>query len=172
MSSGLENGDNGLGSLADELADAWEEDEEVGGQQSLAEQLEEDEQELSQVNGDNVRDSGMDVASSPVVATMKPTPELTPTSKRQKHRRKGSDLDPPDPGTSSEEDRGDIPSSLEARMAAIGTLSRQEPDKTGKDSDGVIKRVIEGLKDFGSQSGVEGGATRSVLPSDFQIDLY
>ena len=160
MSSGLDNGDHGLGSLADELADAWEEDEEGGGQQSLAEQLEEEEQDLSHTNGDSVRDSGIDVAPSPAIATTKSTPESTPTSKKPKHRRKSSHLAYSEQEALSEEDGEDVSSSLEARISAVGTLSRQDPDKTGKESDGVIKRFIEGLMDFGSQSGVEGGATR------------
>ncbi|KAH8663528.1 hypothetical protein BGZ60DRAFT_379370 [Tricladium varicosporioides] len=47
-------------------------------------------------------------------------------------------------------------------MDQVEALARRGTESNGTDRDGVVKRVIEDLKDLGGQSGVEGGATRLV----------
>jgi len=53
-----------------------------------------------------------------------------------------------------------MPSGLVSRMDLVESLARRGTENSGTDRDSVIKRVVDGLKDLGSQSGVEGGATR------------
>ncbi|EHK99244.1 hypothetical protein M7I_4930 [Glarea lozoyensis 74030] len=47
-------------------------------------------------------------------------------------------------------------------MDQVESLARRGTENNGTESDGVVKRVIEGLKDLGGQSGVEGGASRLI----------
>jgi hypothetical protein len=47
-----------------------------------------------------------------------------------------------------------------AKMDIVESLARRGTEANGSDRDGVVKRVVDGLRDLGSQSGVEGGATR------------
>ena len=49
---------------------------------------------------------------------------------------------------------------LEACLAAVDSLARQGTDVKGSDADEIIQRVADSLKNLGSQAGVENGATR------------
>jgi hypothetical protein len=66
-------------------------------------------------------------------------------------------------GSESDLESPGMPPSLVAKMDAVESLARRGTENTGGPGDGVFKRVIEGLRDLGSQSGVEGSTTRSVL---------
>ena len=55
-----------------------------------------------------------------------------------------------------------MPPGLVARMDMVESLARSGTENNGTDRDCVVKRVIEGLKDLGGQSGVEGATTRFV----------
>jgi hypothetical protein len=147
---------NGLGNLADELADAWDdgegEDDDEEPEMNFQEGAEE---------GGVTRDSGVDVASSPVQAESKPT-NLTPHTITRGHRREPSEYDGSDYGGDSDLDSPGIPPGLQLRMDMVESLARRGTENNGTDRDGVVNRVIEGLKDLGGQSGVEGGATRFV----------
>ncbi|RDL40668.1 Uncharacterized protein BP5553_00647 [Venustampulla echinocandica] len=157
-SGGPAQASNGLGNLADELADAWDEDD-------IEEDEDEDEPEMNfqeerQVE-EPTRDSGVDVASSPVEAPSKPT-QLTPPIGGRGHRKHMSEYDGSDYGGDSDLDSPGIPPGLVARMDTVEGLARRGTENNGTDRDGVITRVVEGLKDLGGQSGVEGGATRLI----------
>lgn len=162
--SGFASDSNGLGNLADELAEAWDEDE---GQ-------EEGPSELQDREGDNVlpepdeeghafprstRDSGIDVASSPA-ASPKPVAPSPPTdTAQQRHRRKQSKY------TRVEEEDSDVElratlQELETQLAAVDSLARRGVDQVDGASEDIVTRVIEGLKDLGGQSGIETGASR------------
>ena len=153
----------GLGNLADELAEAWDE---------------EGEDEPSGIDAHmNVTPSAvrnapstpphLEINESMSSGTMSsPLPlqsehSLSPTkpSFRTKHRRKQSQYDGSDYGSDPEETEGISPS-LEARMAAIEHLARRGTEANGSEADTVIQRVAESLKDLGSQAGVENGASR------------
>lgn len=162
--AGLGGGSHeGLGSLADELADAWDEDEEL--QEGTSElPLGESEHVHSNgiVNGftngyntvDGTRDSGIDVLSSSPPAK---TATLSPT----KHRRKPSRYDGSEYGEESDLEPADgIPPGLEMRMAAVEALARRGMEENGSEMDGIVSRVTEALKDLGSQAAIEGGASR------------
>ncbi|SLM34436.1 hypothetical protein LPUS_03190 [Lasallia pustulata] len=166
---------NGLGSLADELAEAWDDEEEEeemdevvlapqadsegtvcngGSQQQIHEQL------------DHPRDIDFGIPANSIlqpVATGSLSPQKLPP--RSKHRRQDSHYDGSDYGDNSEfEDTTGISPSLEARMATIGSLARRGTENSGSDAENAIQRVADLLKELGSQSKVETGASRYTVP--------
>ena len=153
---------NGLGSLADELADAWDdedededEDEEERAQSPARESLVHD-----AVSG-QARDSGIDVASSPMQKEAQhgvSSPTHGPG--RASHRRTRSRYDGSDYGDESDGESTGMSSALEARRAAIEGLARRGLENSGTATDDVVERVIRSLKDLGPQSSLENGATR------------
>jgi len=155
-SGGPQAASNGLGNLADELADAWDdeegEDEEGEPDMNFQEVREE---------GEPTRDSGVDVTSSPVKVPS--AANLTPPQIQGRgHRRAQSDYDGSDYGGDSDLESSGMPPGLVARMDMVESLARRGTESNGTDRDGVVSRVVEGLKDLGGQSGVEGGATRYI----------
>lgn len=158
FSNGGPGPSNGLGNLADELADAWgdeeEGDEDEYGEPDLNFQEVREEGESAQT-----RDSGVDVSSSPLEGPLKP-PGLSPPTVGRGHRRQRSEYDGSDYGGDSDLESSGMPAGLVSRMDLVESLARRGTESSGTDRDSVIKRVIENLKDLGGQSGVEGGATR------------
>jgi hypothetical protein len=152
FSGGGQQPPNGLGNLADELAEAWDDDE-----------AEEDDPDMNFQEAvketEEIRDSGIDVAAAPEKTAQKPA-SLTPPGNSRSHRRKGSEYDGSDYGEDSDMDSPGIPPSLVSRMDMVESLARRGTESNGTDRDGVVHRVVESLKDLGGQSGVEGGATR------------
>jgi hypothetical protein len=141
---------NGLGNLADELADAWD-DEEAD---------EEPDMEFQEMPAEveATRDSGIDLAESQ--ANVNKVAHLSPQPNGKGHKRQGSEYDGSDYGEESDLESPGIPAGLVARMDQIESLARRGTESNGSDRDHVVKRVVDGLRDLGSQSGVEGGATR------------
>lgn len=167
-SGGLAPPSNGLGNLADELADAWG-DEEGSGEEDEYGEPEMNFQEVKEEgDGGQTRDSGVDVSSSPVEGSLKPSGLFPPGGVRG-HRRRTSEYDGSDYGGDSDLESAGMPLGLVSRMDMVESLVRRGMENTGTDRDGVVKRVIEGLKDLGGQSGVEGGATRYISPLSFYI---
>lgn len=147
----------GLGNLADELADAWDDDEGEGEDEELDMNF----QNAPTPDVQHPRDSGVDVAPSPARQSPLKTMSLTPPAIRG-HRRKESVYDGSDYGEDSDDDSAGIPLGLQSRMDLVESLARRGTENNGSENDGVVRRVVEGLKDLGGQSGVEGGATRYV----------
>lgn len=170
----------GLGNLADELADAWDED----GEGEEGEEGEEDEEDVSgfQDGDDHVQmheeeedtsagsthntESDSDVErsrdgeSSP--NNLQIPKQRSKTGQYQKHRRHESLYDGSDYGNDSDfEEPGDLTPGLEARMAGIENLVRWSMGDNGP-SGKIVDRVIESLRDLGGQSGIENSATRYV----------
>lgn len=146
---------NGLGNLADELADAWDDEEEEDDEEPDMNFQEGGKME----GGEPTRDSGVDVDSSP-----RKTENLAPPINGVNgHRRIRSEYDGSDYGEESDLDSpGILPPGLVARMDLVESLARRGTEESGSERDGVVKRVIDGLKDLGGQSTVEGGASRYV----------
>lgn len=149
--------DNGLGNLADELADALsgsgDEDEYYG------DDYEGQEGETGQA--DAVRDSGVDVTSQADLPNRTKSSSLSvPSPNPRGHRRTESAYDGSEYGSESDLDSPGMPPSLVAKMDAVEWLARRGTENTGSPADGVFKRVTDGLRDLGSQSGVEGSTTR------------
>jgi len=153
FSSGGAVPSNGLGNLADELADAWDDEEGEDEEPNMNFQDGGEEAGLT-------RDSGVDVESSPAQVVGKPS-SLTPPAVKG-HRRQPSDYDGSDYGGDSDMESPVIPPGLQSRMDQVESLARRGTENNGTERDGVVERVIEGLKGLGGQSGVEGGATRYI----------
>ncbi|KAF2000236.1 hypothetical protein P154DRAFT_563515 [Amniculicola lignicola CBS 123094] len=169
-------GDEGLGNLADELGDFYSEDEEgVDGEDMDDMDLPRDDMSglgiavehdgsigggSQVVNG--VRDSGVAMNSSSPPGDSKIM--LSPQTIRQntrRHQRQRSLYDGSDYGDDSDlETNEGISRGLELQMAAIESLARRGLEENGSASDQVVKRVVERLRDLGSQSSIENGATR------------
>jgi hypothetical protein len=183
-------GDGGLGNLADELGDVWDDDEDAGE----GEYLDEMDMDLAQdedVNGIGVaiaHDGGAGVHSSPTanangdrdsgVALHAPESKanLSPVAAAKlggrRHQRHRSIYDGSDYGDDSDfEENGGISAGLERQMAAIEGLVRRGLEENGSDSDQVVRRVAERLRDLGSQTSIESGATRYVFYSPVCVSL-
>lgn len=152
----------GLGNLADELADAWEQEEEgydyASGQEMGAagsQQLDHSDEE------DGYIESAHDMrALSSTVDSPDRRNRLHATQLRQ-HRRQESHYDGSDYGNDSDLDEAaDIPPSLEMQMADIESLARRGIENNGSESDNIIQRTVEALRDLGGQSGIENSAMR------------
>jgi hypothetical protein len=171
-------GDGGLGNLADELGDVWDEDEEgVDGEymddtelphegpNGIGVALEHDgslgPHSSPVVNG--VRDSGVAMQSSSPESKANLSPLGTAKQIGRHHQRQRSLYDGSDYGGDSDlEDYGGISAGLERQLAAVESLVRRGLEENGSASDQVVRRVIERLRDLGSQTSIESGATRYV----------
>lgn len=154
-------GGGGLGNLADELADAWEQEEEGYGYASGQENVRTGSQQMDHSDGEDaymqsVRDmrSGSPGADSPARNRLR-APHL------RQHRRAESHYDGSDYGNDSDLDEtADISPALESQMADIESLARRGIENNGSENDHVIQRTVEALRDLGGQSGIENSAMR------------
>ena len=158
----VDSGD-ALGNLADELAEAWDEEgeEEASGIDSHMNTTPNAVQNAPSTPPHfEINESGSNgIGSSPLPQQSERSLSPTKPSFRTKRRRKISQYDGSDYGSDPEETEGISPS-LEARMAAIEHLARRGTEANGSEADTAIQRVAESLKDLGSQAGVENGASR------------
>ncbi|KAJ5139556.1 hypothetical protein N7448_002964 [Penicillium atrosanguineum] len=156
-------GGGGLGNLADELADAWEQEEEGYGYASGQENVRTGSQQMDQSDGEDaymqsVHDmrSGSPGAESPARNRLR-APHL------RQHRRAESHYDGSDYGNDSDLDESaDISPALESQMADIESLARRGIENNGSENDHVIQRTVESLRDLGGQSGIENSAMRLI----------
>lgn len=160
-------GGGGLGSLADELANAWDEDGDGEGEDGAPE-INDDSpvgqhfggngHEYESLHGLGIGESTGDSEneSDAESGRLRPPRQKT-TSNHQRHRRHESLYDGSDYGNDSDfEDPGDLPPGLEARMAGLDTLVRDSQAI----NDELIDRFIHGLRDLGGQAGIENNTTR------------
>ena len=153
----------GVGNLADELAEAFHEDEEGENGEDLAEAVYDDIEQNHQ--GHLISDGCRTI---PLTHGRSTSPlKKTPGSKNRHHlpppRRQGSQCD--DLDISDDDDRQaseGVSPALEARMVAIEGLARRGTIPNNDDLDNVVSRVIRCLKDLGSQSSIENGASRLI----------
>ena len=182
-------GGGGLGSLADELADAWEEEgEEEGGYgYEYASGQEPNEQSPQPFHHTNIDTNDSDKDDDDEMNPGERTPSsgysmehntLHPPRQKSggggggggggnvaalRHRRHESQYDGSDYGNDSDLEETDISPSLEARMAEIEGLARRGMENNGSEHDHVIKRAVEALRDLAGQSGIENNAMRYAL---------
>lgn len=149
-----------MGNLADELADAFSEygeDDEVN--EDTHDGIEGDSvadgQNGHEAAADGARDSGVDVNGGLNKDSLS---VLSPP--RKGHPRKASDYDGSEYGSESDLDASGMPPSLVAKIDAVESLARRGTENYGGSEDEVFNRVTEGLRDLGSQSSVEGSASR------------
>ncbi|GJD03787.1 hypothetical protein CH63R_12968 [Colletotrichum higginsianum IMI 349063] len=174
--SGAMDDGNGLGNLADELADAFSDSGDEGeyydddndngnGKETPNINVQEAERRASAAEG--IRDSGVDVTSLGEGSGKAKNLNLGPPPLAQRgHRRSGSEYDGSEYGSESDLDSPGMLPSLVAKMDAVESLARRGTESNGGPTDGVFHRVTEGLRDLGSQAGVEGSATRYIY-ADF-----
>ncbi|KAG9248077.1 hypothetical protein BJ878DRAFT_489760 [Calycina marina] len=158
---------NGLGNLADELADAWGSDEGEDDEPDM------NFQEVSQISGlsefsemsehtrETTRDSGVDVSPIPKEKDAHLSTQVVLA--RGHRRQQPSEYDGSDYGDNSDlEDSPGIPPGLMSRMDMVESLARRGTENNGSERDTVVSRVVGNLKDLGPQSGMESGATRLI----------
>ena len=133
---------NGMGNLADELADAFSDsgDEEYESN---------DPAERSQTHG-----SSTPIPSQPNDAVSGPSPP------HKGHMRNDSQFGDSYYGSDTDLDKSGFPPSLQAKIDAVESLTRHGNESDGGLDQGVFGRVTDSLRDLGSQSVVEGGASR------------
>ncbi|KAI9776929.1 MAG: hypothetical protein M1839_009171 [Geoglossum umbratile] len=161
---------NGLGSLADELAGAWDDEEGDDAELDEGEWGDATDGETREgvrdrlEDGGNTRDSGIDLPPSPAVAPERQS-QLTPTNgqARTKHRRGGSQYGGSEYGDDCNPDMTEgVPPGLEARMALVDSLARRGAESYDGEANDIVVRIVGSLKELGGQAGVEGGATRLI----------
>ncbi|PVI06584.1 hypothetical protein DM02DRAFT_514426 [Periconia macrospinosa] len=174
-SPGQRGPDGGLGNLADELGDVWDEDDELAdgefgdeldgpdNDENIGVALEHDGSSGAETaaNANGVRDSGVAIPSSSPSGGSRNALSPDTAAKPRRHQRQRSLYDGSDYGDDSDLEANEgISPALEARMAAVESLVRRGTEENGSATDGVVKRVVEQLRDLGSQIGLENGATR------------
>ncbi|KAH7032801.1 uncharacterized protein B0I36DRAFT_100766 [Microdochium trichocladiopsis] len=150
---GLDQG-NGLGNLADELADAFSDSEEEYDE-------EEDDGEGEESEMSNTVPTPTDEPALPA-RTRTVTLNAPEQQNVRAHRREASAYDGSEYGSETDLDMAGMPPSLVAKIDAVETLARRGTDSLGNTADPVFKRVTDGLRDLGSQSSVEGNTTRLI----------
>ncbi|KAL7794988.1 hypothetical protein V8C37DRAFT_375163 [Trichoderma ceciliae] len=149
-------GANGMGNLADELADAFSDSGEEGDYEP---ELQNFEKSTDQTGHDNEAMRGVPANED----TRRIDGDAGLLSPRPKgHQRKTSLYDGSDYGSDSDLDISGIPPSLMAKIDAVENLTIRGTDNYGGTADDVLKRVIQELRDLGSQSSVEGSASRLI----------
>ena len=159
FSGAVENGGGGMGSLADELADAWDEDggyDYASGQENVS-----GEGQIDQSGGGYHMRTRSQVSNSSIE---RPRPHRHKHKARNggvfRHGRHESQYDGSDYGNDSDLEESDISPSLEGQMAEIESLARRGMENNGSESDHVIKRTVDALRDLEGQSGIENNAMR------------
>ena len=156
---------NGLSNLADELAEAFEEEEEG----EPGEEMPEIQYDDAEANGEGGQPAfqGKNISKFPPAnhqrnLSLNP-PKYSTRSTHHHKPSKASQYDGSDYGDDSDlESASGISPSLEARMSAIESLARRGTEANGTSHDDIIARVSSHLKDLSSQAGVENGTSRLI----------
>ncbi|UNI24473.1 hypothetical protein JDV02_010214 [Purpureocillium takamizusanense] len=174
MLGGVAASGNGMGNLADELADALTDSEE-------GEDDDDDDDELPrQVDtGETADDGHANAVDATAIerhknstaggswvedggARGKDDALGIPSPYRRAHQRKESEYDGSEYGSDSDLDAAGMPPTLIARIDAVESLARRGTGSLGGSADDIFQRVTGGLRDLGSQSVVEGSASRLI----------
>ncbi|KAF4960577.1 hypothetical protein FGADI_839 [Fusarium gaditjirri] len=158
-------GGNGMGNLADELADAFSDsgdegeytDGDANSDMFGAEGEGQDNDQIDKIedteNTSSPRKQGSDRANAM---------NLTLLSPRRKHQRQTSNYDGSEYGSESDLDSPGMPPGLVSKMDAVESLARRGTENYGGPADDVFRRVTNALRDLGSQSSVEASASRLI----------
>ncbi|KAL4792980.1 hypothetical protein BDV19DRAFT_367425 [Aspergillus venezuelensis] len=155
--SAMAESSGGLGNLADELADAWEEED--GGYGGYASG-----QEAAPTDSQSMGDRGRRTRTPSPGSSFDGRDSLQPPRpKMRNHRRHESQYDGSDYGHDSDlEEVADMSPALENQIAEIESLARRGLENNGSETDHVIERAVAALQDLGVQSGVENSAMRLI----------
>ncbi|KAI9817806.1 MAG: hypothetical protein M1827_000925 [Pycnora praestabilis] len=169
--SGVNGADNGLGSLADELAEAWDEDEEEEDgngawdppTSGLQDACRSDSETFLQYPTGNAHD-GTTITSPPL--PKRPiennSQEILKESTHSGRRRKHSHHERLDYDSNSELEDCVTTSGLEMQMSAVERIAWTGNAMLAEEGSNVIGRVVDILKIMGGQAGVEAGTTRLI----------
>ena len=186
LSTGSTASGNGMGNLADELADAFSE----SGDEERDEEEEDERSEVGEkTEGGKLAVEGEDTEACDTASgkhtwnearilekagacvdeatTFRGTGHrendgslAIPSPQKRSHQRKGSEYDGSEYGSESDLDSAGMPPTLLAKIDAIESLARRGTGSYGSTTDDVFIRVTHALRDLGSQSTVEGSASR------------
>ncbi|KAJ5573447.1 uncharacterized protein N7459_007874 [Penicillium hispanicum] len=156
-------GGGGLGNLADELADAWEQEEDGYGYASGQEVGPAESQQMDPSDGEDSYMQSVRGMRSQSPSADSPARSRLRANQLRQHRRQESHYDGSDYGNDSDLDEAaDISPALESQMADIEGLVRRGIENNGSENDHVIQRTVEVLRDLGGQSGIENSAMRLI----------
>ncbi|MCJ1287107.1 hypothetical protein MMC26_006455 [Xylographa opegraphella] len=176
---GSAEAENGLGNLADELAEAWDEGDE-GEEEEDVSSIKAEEEDVSSIKAE---DEGLCVRGaeeSLLLLSLDPdekdiigvaisskskekwlnTREPPEYGMQPKPQRKETAYNSPDNSEHVEIEELEIPASLETRMAVIHALAKQGAVLTGMEANSVFVRITDSLKDLTAQADVESHSTR------------
>ncbi|KAG0153357.1 hypothetical protein PDIDSM_5210 [Penicillium digitatum] len=149
FSGTVDTGGGGLGNLADELADAWGEEEDGYGYASGQDISRAGSQQMGHSDGEEIyMQSAHSVRSrSPSLSPARDSHNLSRNKHRathlRQHRRQESQYDGSDYGPDSDLEEADISPALENQLAEIESLARRGIENNGSESDRVIQRTVE-----------------------------
>lgn len=158
---GVPDQGDGLGNLADELAEAWDDDgqgePEEGGSEAKADGTD----AVPNGLGNSCKIDTNTELVTPSIWRNPSSPSSSPTKRqiRPKHHRQFSRYGESDYGGGSDAEGGKG-NPLSARMVDIESLASQGVESDGSEPDPIVQRVANSLKNLGSQAGLENGATR------------
>lgn len=158
---GVADQGNGLGNLADELAEVWDDDGQGEPVEGASELKVDGIDAIANGLGFSCKiDAAAGLESSPISRNPS-SPSSSPTKRRSRpqHHRQFSRYSESDYGGSFDA-KGDKDTPLSAQMADIESLARQGVESNGSEPDPIIQRVANSLKDLGSQASLENGAAR------------
>jgi hypothetical protein len=156
---------NGMGNLADELADAFSDSGDEGDftdGDANSEMLGHGGDAHGPEHVDEMEDTeGISSPKKQEVDRAR-VANLTLLSPRRKHQRQTSNYDGSEYGSESDLDSPGMPPGLVSKMDAVESLARRGTENYGGPADDVFRRVTNALRDLGSQSSVEASASRFV----------
>ncbi|EEH47935.1 uncharacterized protein PADG_04019 [Paracoccidioides brasiliensis Pb18] len=166
-----DSGGGGLGNLADELADVWDEDGECEEDESGFHE-EHDHVQIYEKEDDSTTRRTHDARSDSDEEhsrdgesnwkSLQIPKQKSKAGQQQRSRRRERLYDGSDYGNDSDfGEPGDLTPGLEARMAALENLVRWSTGNNGS-SGQIVQRIIESLRELVGQSGIENSATRLI----------
>ncbi|KAM0210204.1 hypothetical protein ACHAPA_006881 [Fusarium lateritium] len=158
----LELSGNGMGNLADELADAFSDSGDEGDYtdgDANSDMFRPEGETQGQEEADEMEDTEPTSSPKKQDAERAKATNLTLLSPRRKHQRQTSNYDGSEYGSESDLDSPGMPPGLVSKMDAVESLARRGTENYGGPADDVFKRVTNALRDLGSQSSVEASAS-------------
>ncbi|GAB0135951.1 hypothetical protein EsDP_00004271 [Epichloe bromicola] len=164
LNSGGPSLKQGMGNLADELADAFSDSEEEDEVESESGQRRISDSQGRATHNIAINDAagnGIDIPSTTSCQTSDESNNLRLLSSHGRENRNiATEYDGSEYGSESDLDCAGIPATLVAKIDGIESLARRGTENYGGPSDDVFRRVTDGLRDLGSQLTVEGNASR------------
>ncbi|KAG5930678.1 hypothetical protein E4U42_000018 [Claviceps africana] len=164
LNAGGPSPSQGMGNLADELADAFSDsDEEDEGEVETGQERGSDTPPPRQTHNSDTNGAaggGEDMTWTPTKDKGRNQKLLSP--RKRDSRSTAADYDGSEYGSESDLDCAGMPATLVAKIDGIESLARRGTENYGGADDDVFQRVTDGLRDLGSQVTVEGNASRLI----------